>query len=165
MPSLEIFEMRLGVYHVTAGELCDLGRGQLHRDLSRDPFSEFTLQVQYVFELSIVPLGPEGFVRARGNELHAQPHAFADEMGGALENRLHVQLPGNVRERQRGALVFHRGRSRDDPQALDAREVRDHRLGHAVGKVFLRGVLRDVAKRQDGDTPDHAPRQGGRRIA
>src|SRR6478672_4291072 len=100
MPSLEIFEMRLRVHHVTAGELCDLGRGQLHRDLSRDAFSERTLKVQDVFELSIVPLGPEGFVRARGNELDAEPHAFADEMGGTLENRLHVQLPGNVRERQ-----------------------------------------------------------------
>ena len=151
--------MRLGVHHVTSRELCDLGRGQLHRDLAGNLFSELALQVQDVFELSIVPLGPERFVRARGNELDVQPHASADEMRGALENRLHVQLPGDLRERQRGPLVLHRGRPRDDPQGLDAREVRDHRLGHAVGEIFLRRVLRDVAKRQDGDAADRAPRR------
>ena len=157
--------MRLRVHHVTARELRDLGRGQLHRDLVGDLFSELALQAEDVFELSVVPIGPERFVRARGDQLDIQPHTPADEMRGAFENRLHVQLPGDLRERQRGPLVVHRGRPRNDAQGLDAGKIRDHRLGHAVGEVFLRRILRDVAKRQDGDTADRAPRRAGRRLA
>ena len=44
-----------------------------------------------------MPIGPERFVRARGDELDTQPHTPADEMRGAFENRLHVQLPGDLR--------------------------------------------------------------------
>ena len=115
--------MRLRVHHVTARELRDLGRGQLHRYLVGDFFSELALQAEDVFELSVVPIGPERFVRARSDQLDIQPHTPADEMRGAFENRLHVQLPGDLRERQRGPLVVHRGRPRDDAQGLDAGKV------------------------------------------
>ena len=116
--------MRLRVHHVTAArELGDLGRGQLHRYLAGDRFSELALQAEDVFELSVVPIGPERFVGPRGDELDAQPHTPADEMRGAFENRVHVQLPGDLRERQRGPLVVHRGRPRDDAQGLDAGKV------------------------------------------
>ncbi len=82
--------MRLRVHHVTTRELCNLGRGQLHRDLAGDLFRELALQVEHVFELPIVAIGPDRFVRARGDELDAQPYTPADEMCGAFENRVHV---------------------------------------------------------------------------
>ena len=83
-----------------------LGRRQLHGDLVGDLFSELTLQREYVFELSVVTIGPERFVGACGDELDIQPHTPADEMCRAFENHLHVQFPGDLRERQRRPLVF-----------------------------------------------------------
>ncbi len=59
---------------------------------------------------------------------------------------------------------MHRGRPRDDAQGLDAGKVRDHRLGHAVGEILLRRILRDVTKWQDRNTADRAARRRGRRI-
>ena len=81
MPSLEVLEVRLGIHRMTAFEPFDLGRGQLQRDLSRHPLREPALQIEHVFELPVVALRPEGFVRARGDELDAQPHAVAGELG------------------------------------------------------------------------------------
>src|SRR5688572_10330333 len=104
MPSLEIFEMRVRVHDVTAREPCGLGRRQLHGDRLGDLFSQLTLQCEYVFELSVVTIGPERFVGACGDELNTQPYTPADEMCRAFENRLDVQFLGDFRERQRGPL-------------------------------------------------------------
>jgi hypothetical protein len=123
MSSLEIFEMRLRVHHVTARELRRLGRGQLHRDLVGDLFRQLALQGEDIFELSVISIRPQRFVGARRDELDIQPHAPADEMCGAFENRLHAQLPGDLRKRQRRPLVVHRGGPGDDAQGLDAGQV------------------------------------------
>jgi hypothetical protein len=64
-----------------------------------DLFSQLTLECEYVFELSVVTIGPERFVGACGDELNIQPYTPADQMCRAFENRLDVQLPGDFRER------------------------------------------------------------------
>ena len=90
-----------------------------------------------VHEVAVIPVGPEGLVGSGGDQLYAHPHAFTDEVRGALEHGVHVQFARDLRERLGRPLVLHRRGARDHPQRLDARQVGDDRLrpgGPAVGE-------------------------------
>ena len=167
VPALQVLEVRLGVHRGAPRELRRLGGRELDRDLPRHGLGQLALQAEHVLELAVVAVGPERLVAARGDELHADAHAVADEQRRALEDRVDVQLARDLGERLRGPLVLHRRGARDHAQRLDAGEVGDDRLGHAVGEVLLRRVARDVAKREHGDGADRrrGPEPAARRTS
>ena len=156
--------MRLGVHRVTARELGGLGRASAAPRSRARPVAATSLCRSSTSSSCRSYRSAQSVSSVRAAiELHAEPHALADEMRRPLEDRIDVQLAGDFRQRQCRALVAHRRRARDHAQGLDARKIRNHRLGHAVGEVFLVGILRDVAKRQHGDSADRGPRRAGGR--
>ena len=109
---LRILEMRLRVHHVTARELVDLGRASAEPRSRAPPLRPASLcRPSTSSRSSIVAIGPERLVACARRPAGADSRTrFADEQRGAFEDRLHVQLPGDLRERQRDPLVLHRGR-------------------------------------------------------
>jgi hypothetical protein len=154
VPALEVLDVRLGVHGAPLREVRHLARRHLQRDLLRHRFRDPALQIEHVFDLAVVAVGPQRLVHSCGDELHRDAHALADEQRRALEDRVHAQLARDLGQRPGHALVLHRRRARDHAERLEARELRDQRLGHAVGEVLLRGVVRDVVERQHRQRTD-----------
>ena len=86
-------------------------------------------------------------VRCRLDQLSRDPHTVSRTQHRPLDDAIHAQLPGDVRQGWPvRALVAHRRRPRNHFQRTDLGEVGDQRLGHAVHKVLLLRVTREVAQ-------------------
>lgn len=156
--ALQKLEMRLGVHLGAIRQLRSLARRELDRDRARNSLCELALQIEHVHEIAIVAVCPERLIGPRRNQLDAHAHPAAHEQGRAFQHRVDIQLARDIGERLRGILVCHHRRPRDDAQRLDAREIGNDRLGHPIGKVFLRRIPRDIAERKHGNRPDHVAR-------
>src|SRR3954469_13246725 len=73
-----------------------------------------------------------------------------------FNHRIHVQLPGDLRQRLRGILVLHGGGSGNHPQPLQRRETSDQFVGKALRKVVLLRVTGKIFQWQHGDGADGA---------
>ena len=98
MPTLEELEMRLGADGVALGKLRGFRRCQVDRDLARHGLGQLALQAKDVLELTVIASGPERLVGARGDQVHAQAHAVAEEQRRAFEHGVDIQLPGDLGE-------------------------------------------------------------------
>ena len=151
MAALQKFEVSLSVDGWAVRQLRRLDWGYLDRDLPRDGLGELALHAEYVLEITVITLGPDCLVGARGNEAHAQAHAVADQEYGAFENSIDVELARDLGQRLLDALVRHHRSPRDHAQRFEPGEVGNERSGHPIGEVLLRRVLRYVSQRHHGD--------------
>ena len=85
----------------------------------------------------------------------AQARVDADAIARAqdrpLDDRVHLEVFRDLRQRLPGILVAHDRRARDDAQRRDLGQPRDELVGHSVREILLRRVRREVFERQDSE--------------
>ncbi len=104
-----------------------------------------------------------------------QPRVELDQpvvpLNRALDDRIHVQLAGDVGQRLRMILVVHRRGTRDHPQRRDLRQILDQLVGESVGEIAAALIAGKIRERQHRNRrhvevrrgrPQHAPAAGGR---
>jgi hypothetical protein len=78
---------------------------------------------------------PEHAAAARIHQAGLEDHAAVHSTDGASDQRVNVQLAGNVRQRLISVPVLHRRRVRDDASGSGASEPAGQRLRDALGEV------------------------------
>ena len=112
---------------------------------------DLVLHVEDVFELAVVPLGPQLIAVRRVDELRGDAHARARLAHAALEHVPHLQALRDLADLDRLALERERGRARGDVKSFDLGQRVDDLFGEAVAEVLVLGIGAHVRERQDGD--------------
>jgi hypothetical protein len=94
---------------------------------------------------------PEVAVGARLDQLSGDADAVARSRDGALDDGIDAQLSGDLGQRPAGALVLHDGSTRDHSQRRKLPEIGNELIGHAIRKVLVGCVTREVLERQHRD--------------
>ena len=150
--TLEIRIVRFGIHARRSGQPRLLARGELHVDLPGDRRGQFRLQRQHIARAALEALGPEMLVRTRVDQLRRDPHFVAGSRHRSFHDRVHVELPGDVRRRRPIlALELHRRSARDDAKLADGRQVGGQFIGHPFSEVVLAGIARVIVERKHGD--------------
>ena len=66
----------------------------------------------------------------------------------ALHHGIHIQVARDLVQRLRLALVSHHRGPRDHTQRADFAQIRDQRIGHAVGEILLLRIAGKVHQRK-----------------
>src|SRR5882757_7422853 len=118
--------------------------GNRYLDFPSDGLRHLTLKSERVPQFAVVGLRPKVCVGRAANQLRGDANPTAVSYDRSFDECVHMECSGNLRYRELGVFEVHRRRSGDDAQIVDARESSDDRLGHAVGKVFLSWIARQV---------------------
>jgi hypothetical protein len=116
-------------------------------DLPRHAF----LHLEDVVDRAAVLVGPEVGIGQRVDQLGSDSEAVAGFPDASFEDVAHAEIAANRPHVLLRALQLHRGRSGDDTQRLDLREVRDDLLGEPVAEVLVVRVGAQVCEREDDD--------------
>ena len=152
-----------------------LPRGELRVNRVPDRLDDLIVERQHVGRRRLERAIPQLRIGTGVNQPRVHPDparvracarwSAGDHAHGAFEHRVHVQSARDLRHRLAGSLELHRGRARDDVDPAALAERADQLVGDAVGEIFLRGIARQVRKRQHRDRPHgagrHAARRGG----
>lgn len=115
-------------------------------DLLRDRPADLVLDGQDVAQLPVILLRPQLRLVAGADQLHADADPVGVPADAPLHREVHAELPPDLRDALRAALVGH-GRGTGDHSELvrgDAPEVGDRLLGEAVAEVLLLRVAAEV---------------------
>ena len=157
-PQVEVVGLGVDVGRLREARL--LGRGQLHPDAVGDGAGDLGLQREHVAGRPFETPGPEMLIARTVDDLGADPHAAPAPENRAFHDPVDPQLPGDLGQGLGAVLVPDHGLPRDDAKRTDPRQLRDQRVGDAVGQVLL---LRD---RRTGCRRGARPGSGwGRRTA
>jgi len=127
-----------------------LGR-ERHPHPASDVCRDLGLQPQHVADVPVIRLGPQMPVPPGIDELSGDPDPVALSDHRALDEGLHPELAGDLRDWLRLVPVLeHRG-PRDDPQSAEAGQLGDERIGEPVREVDLLGTTGEVLQGQHRD--------------
>jgi len=147
-PPLQVQLVGLGVHGSLPRELRALLRRDLHADLPGDRARDVTLDREDVAQLPVVAFRPHLAFR-RIDQPGVDADVVARPEHRPLDDRVHVEVPRDLRKRLLRSLVAHGRGPRDHAERRDLGKARDELVRHPVGEVFLRRILRQVLERQD----------------
>src|SRR5262245_53486044 len=87
----------------------------------------------------------------RIHELAKETQTIAPAPNTAFKDVAHPKLPPDLTYIDRLALVDERGIPRDDEQPMTTRKRSDDFFRHAVGEIFLLGIIAHVDERQNSN--------------
>jgi hypothetical protein len=148
--------MSLRIDRTRFRESSPLPRFQRDPDLLRNRPGDLVLQQEDVLQIALVFLAPDRMVGGRIDELGHDPNPVAGAHDRALDERVHAQLPGDLRDGLLRLLVPHRGSPGDHAQRIDLPEIGDQSVGHAVGEILLPGISREVRQWKNGQRSNAA---------
>jgi hypothetical protein len=90
-------------------------------------------------------------VAVGGDQLRRDPHPVAGSTDGPLDDGLHTQLLGDLRQVAVGALVGHGGGPGDHSHSADRSQPSHYVFRHAVAEVLVVGIAAQVRERQHHD--------------
>ena len=125
-----------------------LARGDRDFHFLGDLGGELALERQHVTQRAIVTARPQVHVAGRVDELCRHADAIAGAGDRPFDNQIGAELFGDLRDRLLLLPVLHHRRARDHAEALQLREIRDERLGHAVSEIVLLRLGGEVRQRQ-----------------
>jgi hypothetical protein len=99
-------------------------------------------------DAAVITLRPEERVVGDADELSGDVHVVAGASDGAVDEAIDVERARDLRGRTMGALELHDGRARNDGESGVADEHGDQFVGHAVGKVLLLWISREIFERE-----------------
>ena len=102
-----------------------------------DPPRDLVLDGKDILEIAIVALGPKVAAAPGIDELRRHPDALASSPDAAFRKIAHAELPADLPQIQRAALVGKGRIARDDEQRAEARKLGDDIFSDPVGKIFL----------------------------
>jgi hypothetical protein len=102
------------------------------------------MQRQHVLQVAFVVVRPQMPVGVGVDQLHGDADLLVAPFHGALDDSVDTQFARDRRQGGASALEAHDRRARDDAQPDDLRQLRDERIGHAVGEVVLFGIPGEV---------------------
>ena len=149
--SVQIQILRLRIEWAFACQPRLLLRRNRSADLLGNRLRDLALPGQVAAQVAHVGLRPQRTVRPSVDQLRADAHPIALAQHAALHHRVHRKLAGNLRQRLLGALVAHRRGERDHTQRGNLSQIVDQLLGHAIGKILLRGDAGEIFQRQNSD--------------
>ena len=117
---LQVGLVRFGGDVAGRGERGLVLRGQLKLDLRRDVACKCALHDHDFLPRALVAVRPQVLVALAVNELGRDPNAVTGTEDRSLEDGVHVELPGDLRQRLVRALVAHDRRGGDDLKRADA---------------------------------------------
>ncbi len=98
---------------------------------------DVTLDGEDVPQLTVVGLGPAGFLAGRVDQLDRDTYAVARLAHTAFQHAARAEFAANLRDGFAAAFVAHHRGAGDDVKAAGLRDHGDQLLGHAVGKVLI----------------------------
>ena len=120
----------------------------LHAQRLEDLGGNIRLQIQDVVDLPIVPCAPH-MESGRGvDQLGGDEDALVGRTGAALDHVAHAELPGDLVDVGRLALVRERRIPGDHEEVTELREPGGHVFGDPVRQVLPGGVRTQVLERQ-----------------
>ena len=135
---------------------------ELDPKIGGDGLRNLALQRHDVRGLALERAGPQMSVGRRPDELRGDPYPSARPQDRAFDHRIHPELPRDLGQGLRRALVAHRRGARYDLPCLDVSQLGNQLLRHPVGEVLLGRVAGEVRQGQDGNGPDNGRPRGSR---
>lgn len=86
------------------------------------------------------------------DQLRRQANAITLVQRGSFDDPIHSEVPGDLVQLPAACFQMKHGLTRDHPQAWDAGEFRDERIGHTVCEIFLGRIAIQIRKRQHGQS-------------
>ena len=107
-----------------------------------------------VLQLAVVALRPDMRLGLAVDELHGDAHAIRRLAHAAFDHVVDAEVPRDLLQLHRLALVHEHGVAGDDEQVAEARQLGDDVLGQPVGEELLFRVAAHVEEGQHGDGRD-----------
>ena len=124
--------------------------GDRNLDLSGDGLRHVALKSKHVAQLAIIGFGPEVLVGRGANQLRVNANPVALPYYRPSTTASTPQRPRDFRHRELRVLEVHHRCAGNHAQIMNPGEAPDERLGHAVSKIFLRRIAREIFQRQYG---------------
>ena len=130
--------------------LADHG-ADLGLDLADDVAGDLVLDLEDVFQVPVVALGPDMTAGAGIDELGGDPDALPGAAHGALDDVVGAEFRRQLADVGRAALVGKGGVARDHVEPAVLGERGDDVLGQPVGEIRLLRIAGHVLEGQHGD--------------
>jgi len=134
---------------------CRTGRQWLCRsrcdfflNLSGDAAGNFVFQCNQVGQVAFVRFSPHVLIGRAAHQLRRDADSIPGAQHRSFHNAVDSQFVRDLGQPLMRILVLHDRSTGNDLHPRDLRQVRDQRLGHAVGKILLCGIARKVLQRR-----------------